>query len=60
MENLISVDDAAKFLGVTGQTVLNWIKDGRITALYPGGKGGHAKIDKTTLVDFYRPKEGKG
>ena len=60
MENqYITAEEAATALGVTIQTIHNWLTDGRLVGLYPGGKGGRVRIPTGQIENFYRPKEPK-
>ncbi|MFC1564661.1 helix-turn-helix domain-containing protein [candidate division KSB1 bacterium] len=49
-KNTLSTGKAAKVCGVTPDTVLKWIKKGRVKALRTAG--GHYRIDKESLKPF--------
>ena len=49
-KELISTGQAAELCSVTADTVLKWIKSGRISASRTAG--GHYRIQKTTLLQF--------
>lgn len=56
MDNLITASEAATLLGVSDQTVINWLKQGRIK----GQKVGRTwAIPQTALEKVERPKMGR-
>ena len=56
MNNLINAKEAAELLGVSDQTVINWIRDGRI----PAQKVGRVwVISEDSLESVERPKVGR-
>lgn len=56
MNNLINAKEAAQILGVSDQTVINWIRDGRIQAQKVGRVW---VIPKDSLEGVERPKMGR-
>ncbi len=55
-EELLTVDQVAKQVGVHPQTVRTWIKDGELRALRFGGRTGY-KIERGDLREFWESRK---
>lgn len=47
-----STNDIARMCSVTRQTVINWIKGGKLKAVYT--PGGHRRVGREDLLNFFR------
>ncbi len=56
-EELLSVEDVSRRIGVHAQTVRGWIKDGDLRALRFGGRTGY-KIEPSDLQAFLESRKG--
>ena len=56
-EELLSVKEVAEILRVSTQTIILWIKAGKLKAVKPGGAWRIRRSDLEELVEF-TPKEG--
>jgi len=56
-EELLSVEDVSRRIGVHAQTVRGWIKDGDLRALRFGGRTGY-KIEPGDLQAFLESRKG--
>lgn len=63
-EKLYSTGEAAKFLGISQSSVINYIDKGwlkpDLTMPSSGGKSGRRKFSETTLNNFKKTFESKG
>jgi excisionase family DNA binding protein len=46
----LKVPEAAEALGVCERTIRNWIRDGQLPAIQPGGKGHTVRISERDLL----------
>jgi excisionase family DNA binding protein len=46
----LKVPEAAEALGVSERTIRNWIRDGQLPAIQPGGKGHTVRISERDLL----------
>jgi excisionase family DNA binding protein len=53
-ERLLSVDEAARELGVHPVTVHRWVRDGQLPAIQPGGPGHTVRIFERELLHSER------
>jgi excisionase family DNA binding protein len=55
--NLLKVAEAAEAFGVTERTVWNWINDGQLPRVQPGGPGHAVRVDRRELLRSERRSE---
>jgi excisionase family DNA binding protein len=54
MNNLLNIREAAKYIGVSVDTLRRWDKNGKIVAIRAGGKGTHRFYQKSNLDLFLK------
>jgi excisionase family DNA binding protein len=57
--NLLKVPEAAEAFGVTERTVWNWIHDGQLPRVQPGGPGHAVRVDRRELLRSERRSEAE-
>lgn len=53
-KNLLSIDEAARFLGISIDTLRRWDQTGKLIAIRGGGKGSHRFYQKSDLELFLK------
>ena len=48
--NLLKVAEAAEAFGVSERTIHNWIRDGQLPRVQPGGPGHAVRVDRRELL----------
>lgn len=52
MEKLLKLKDVAKQLGISYNTLVSWVKNGKLKAIQPGGKSGTWYVTETYIKEF--------
>jgi excisionase family DNA binding protein len=58
--DLLKVAEAAQAFGVSERTIHNWIRDGQLPAVQPGGAHHAIRVDRRELLRSERRREGEG